>query len=308
MRVKIHAAAERDLPEVRALLHETFIGDREPEPVAPFYLSREICDPDFRPEQYRFRRMRGRVASALKVFVRRLHHPDGPVPVSIIGGVCTREALRGRGLIGPVIQDSLEYSRSLGVKAELIVSPRLNYYLRHGFTYTAAYERAAPVPELALSGARVEPLRVEDAGWVTDFLNAAARGYGPIVRSEEYTRKWILQMCLAPAGVLGLKLLRRGRPRAYGVFDFRKRPMWLPEIVSRSGKGSDEAALLSFCSTLGARRFSCRFPARHPLIAHLRESGVRLRATPVKRYMYYALDPSFPIPDETFEYSQLDSV
>jgi len=308
MPVRVTAARNEDLPAVRQAMHDTFCPNHQPGPLAPFYVRYEVCDPDFQPEQYRFRRLRGRVASLLKVFVRRLHHPSGPLPVTIIGGVCTREEYRGRGLIGPVIRDSLEYSRSLGAKAEIIVTPRKDYYLRHGFTYVTTHDRTARIPDLPAADACVEPLRGDDAGWMTELFNGSADGYGPIVRTETYTRKWLLEMRLASADMLGLKLLRRGRPAAYGIFNFRDRPLRIMEVVSKRGDGRDEAALLSFCRTLGRDRFAAHVPARHPLIRFLAAARVRVRAIPAERYMYLALDPSFPVPDQDFIYSWLDFV
>ena len=308
MPARVYGAKASELPEVREAIREAFEPDREPGAIAPFYISYEVCDPEFRPEQYRFRRQRGRIVSALKVYTRRLRHPDGPVPVTLIGSVCTREKLRGRGLVRPVIQDSLEYSRSLGAKAEIIVTPRRNYYLRHGFKYFTTHEHTGRIPDLTLRGARIEPLRVEDAGWVTDVSNAAAGAYGPILRSEAYTRKWVLQMRLAPASIVGVKLVRRGRPAAYAVFDFRRQVMRVTEAVSRSGRGTDEVALLSFCRGLGCKRFVCHVPRSHPLVAGLIAMGVGPRRVPTQQYMYYPLDDTFPIPDDAFCHSWLDSV
>ena len=308
MPVKVCGASAKELGEVHETLRETFARDAEPGAVKPFYIACDVSDPDYRPEQYRFRRFRGRVVSALKVYVRRLHHPNGPVPVTVIGGVCTRQEYRGRGMIGPVMQDSLEYSRSLGAKAELIVTPRPDYYLRHGFAYAKTYERTARIPELPLRNGRVEPLRPEDAGWVTDMFNAAAQGYGPVIRTEEYTRKWVIGMKLTKPDCLGFKLLRRGRPVAYGAFSFNGDRIHVMEIASRKRNGVEESALLSVCGPLGRQRFVAHFPREHPLIAHLSQSGTRVGRKPIQRYMYYPLDPSFPIPDEHFEYSRLDFV
>ena len=90
--IRIHHAKRKDLAAIRGLMLDTFLGkNREPGALTDFSVAYEVCDPDFTPEQYLFRKYRGRITSALKVFVRRLHHPAGPVLVTIIGGVCTRE-------------------------------------------------------------------------------------------------------------------------------------------------------------------------------------------------------------------------
>lgn len=308
MGARVYGATREEIPEVRAVLHDTFEKNREESARQRFYIVYDVCDPDFQPEQYRFRRMRGQIVSALKVYVRTLHHPDGPVRVTVIGGVCTREKLRGRGLLRPVIRDSLEYSRSLGARAELIVTPRRDYYLRHGFTYVTTHNHHGRTPDLPAKDVRFEPLAEEDAGWMADMFHAAARGYGPIVRTETYVRKWILGARLGYIDMVGVKMIRRGRPVAYGIFSFREKPMQVAEVVSKRGHGSDEAALVGWCRHLGAERFVAHFPAQHPLVAFLNAGGRRLRAEPVEQYMYHALDPSFPIPGESFHYSRLDYV
>ena len=309
MQPRVYGAVPDDLDEVRAVLNETFVREDDAGARPAFYTRYERCDPDFRPEQYRFRRLRGRIVSALKVYVRTLHHPDGPIPVTVIGGVCTRPHLRGRGVVGPVIEDAVDYSRSLGAKAVMIVTPRKNYYLRHGFTYVTTYERSGRVPELRPRGARIEPVWADDAGWMTEIWNAAADGYGPIVRTEAYTRKWICEMRLSSPKHFGFKRVRRGRPVGYVIFDFfRGDVMQVTECVSRSCRGRDEAALLSFARRIGQDRFSCHFPVRHPLIRFLREKRARLTVAPTERFMYYSLNDAFPIPDETFYYSVCDFV
>ena len=309
MPVKICACTLDSLGEVRELMRQTFCGrDFVPGPQAPFYIAYDVCDPDFRPEQYRFRRLRGRVVSALKVFVRRLDRAGGVIPVTLIGAVCTREGLRGRALIKPVIEDSLAYSRSLGAEAELIVTPRPNYYQRHGFRAfpTVLYE--GRIPEREEDKARIEPLQRDDAGWMTELFNQSAFAYGPIVRSEQYTGRWILEMRLASGENLGLKLLRRGKPVAFMIAAIKDDPVRVYEAVSRSRSGVEEATLLSFLGRFSRSRFVCSFPDAHPLIGFLRQAGARLKRTVENRLMYYPLGPSFPAPGEEFFFSQLDNV
>lgn len=308
MPARLYGATAREVSEVRAMVHESYAQVCQPGPRSPFYIRYDVCDPDFRAEQWRFRRQRGRIVSALKVYRRTLHHPQGPVPVTLIGGVCTRPHLRGRGLVGPVIRDSLAYSRSVGAWAQMIVSPRRNYYLRHGYKYFTTHNRTGVVPAVGLGLAHVEPLGVDDAGWMTEASNASANGYGPIVRSETYTRDWVIEMRLAMTGYHGFKLVRRGRPVAYGVFDFSTDPLRLLDIASCSGKGADQARVLAFCRTLGRRRFTCHLPETHPLVESLLRGGVRLWSEPVERFMYYPLCDTYPIPDASFTYSLLDLV
>ena len=309
MAVRICGATEKDLPEVRELLRVTFRGPGfQPGAVAPFYVAYDICDPWFRPEQYRFRRRRGKTVSALKVYVRTLHHRDGPIPVTVIGAVCTAERLRGRGLIGPVIEDALAYSRRIGAKAQFIVTPRRNYYLRHGYRYFETTEYSGRLPEVAPKGVRIEPLHRGDAGWMTDLFNAASLGYGPIVRTEEYTGKWVLQMRLAQPDALGLKLLRRGRPAAYLCARAEKGALRIVETASRRRDGADEATLAACLRFLGAGRFRAHVPAAHPLLRGLRAAGARLRSARIERCMVYPLDDAFPMPDDGFCYSFFDLV
>lgn len=310
MHPRVFAATEDDVPEVRELLRVAFRGkDFRPDTaVAPFYIAYDTCDPLFRPEQYRFRRLRGRIVSALKVFVRTLRHPSGPIPITLIGAVCTAEALRGRGLIGPVIADSLDYSRRIGARAQFIVTPRRNYYLRHGYRYFPTVEYAGHLPEIPAFGARIEPLQYSDAGWMTEVFNAAPSGYGPILRTEDYTRRWILGMRLAEPGAIGLKLLRRGRPCAYVLAWTQWGARRIIEAVSRSGRGRDEAALASALRRIGFAEFRAHFPDAHPLIAHLRERRVRLTRSVEERFMVYPFDDALPMPDGHFLYSFADFV
>jgi len=308
----IFAATEEDMPEIRALMHATFVRDRWfPVSEPPFYVRYDRCDPAHAYEQYRFRRRRGEIVSALKVYVRQLQHPDGPVPVTVLGAVCTAEKLRGRGLIAPVIQDSIEYSRSLGAKAVMIVSPRRNYYQRHGFRYFPTAPFSGRIPEADPGNARIEPIRLDDAGWMTEMFNAQGLRYGPIVRGEEYTREWVLGMRLAQRPWVGLKLLRRGRPAAYLIANMGKtggKLFGLIECASRKRDGTDEAILLAFLRRLNRSRFDTLLPAEHALIRHLKATGRRLRRTHIEKFMYYALDDSFPIPGEEFCYLITDSV
>lgn len=309
MKLKAQGARRGDLAEVREALHATFMPkDWTPGALVPFYLAYDQCDPEFRPQQYRFLRLRGKVVSVLKLFVRTLHHPGGPVPVTVMGGVCTREALRGRGLIKPVIEDSVEYSRRLGASAVLIVTPRPNYYLRHGFLYCRSWTHSAPIPNIALGGARVEPLTMEDAGWMTEMYNASAAAYGPIVRSERYTARWVLHMRLTDPNRSGLKLMVRGTPRAYMIGRVGKKLISVEESVSAPRSVRAQAQLLSTFRVTGRKRFDCPFPAEHPLVRFLADSPTGVRRRPRKQFMYHALRDDFPVPGREFYYSPLDNV
>ncbi len=317
---KIFHAKNNNLDEIHELMLDTFVGKaREQGALAFFATAYEDCDPDFKPEQYLFRKYRGRIVSALRVFVRRLHHPSGPIPVTIIGGVCTREDLRGKGLIRPVIESSLEYSRELGAKAMLIVTPRKGYYERHGFVYIADTLYAGPIPELFPAPAcppgrdRIERLCYKDAGWMTAMYNAYPWPYGPIVRSEAYTRKWVLEMCLARPEYLGVKLIRNGEPVAYAIADPIAEQVFLREAVSLShsgagaAEGADEAVLLSFFRALGRDQFKCRFPEDSPLMKFLRARSHPLIESPFQGRMFKALAPDFITPGDEFFYSSLDN-
>jgi predicted GNAT family N-acyltransferase len=314
-KTRVFHATEADLPAVRALLHATFVREK-PAAEIPFYTRYEVCDPDYRPGQYLFRRLGRQVVSALKVFVRRLHHPAGPVLVTIIGGVCTREDLRGRGLVRPVIEESLRYSRRLGARAELIVTPRRGYYLRHGFRYFDTVVHEGLVPSIRLGDAGVGMIMADDAAWMTEAYNRQPQAYGPIVRSEAYVREWVLGMRLTRLEKVRLKLLRNGRPTAYligevgkGLDSAQGEPgARVIEAVTESGDGEDAARLLAFLARFGIRRFVAGLPDSHPLIASLRRHRVPLRRSAEQRFMYYPLDPAFPIPDEEFYYSSLDLV
>ena len=308
-RLKARGATAVNLDEVRAALHDTFLPDDwRPGAVAPFYIACDVCDPDFAPEQYRYLRLDGRVASALKVFVRRLHHPSGPLPVTIIGGVCTREELRGRGLIGPVIQDALDYSRRLGAAAMLIVTPRPNYYLRHGFVYFPTCLHSGRIPEVPRGGGRIEPLTAADAGWMTDLFNGHPARYGPIVRTEQYTARWVLERRLARLDFVGLKYVARGRPIAYIIAHVRPRTISVAESLSTPRAVHAQARLLSSFLATGRRRFDCNFPPEHPLVRHLCARGVRIRCGGVRRLMCQPLSDAFPVPGREFFYSVLDNV
>ena len=309
MKLKAQGARAADVDEVRALLHETFLDRNwEPGALAPFYRAYEICDPDYRPAQYRFLRLRGRVVSALGVFVRHLHHPRGPVPVTIIGGVCTRERLRGRGLIEPVIEDSLRYSRRLGASAMLIVTPRPNYYLRHGFVYFATCAFEGAIPHVPPGRARIEPLTPDDAAWMTEMYNAHPERYGPIVRAERYVAKWVLEMRLAQLSTIGLKHVARGRPTAYTIATVGKEEIAVQESVGGPRSGAAQARLLSSFLLTGRTRFECPFPAEHALVRYLCDSGANLKLRRTERFMYRALKNNFPVPGEEFFYSLVDFV
>jgi predicted GNAT family N-acyltransferase len=309
MTAKIHHAKPEDLDEIHELMLDTFRGKvRERGAFTEFTVAYEVCDPDFTPAQYLFRRYRGRIVSALKLFARRLHHPSAPVLVTILGGVCTREDMRGKGLIKPVIDCSLDYSRELGAKGVLIVTPRKGYYERYGFRYIADTAFTGPIPDLAPASGRIERLRYEDAGWMTAMYNAYPWPYGPIVRAEAYTRKWILEMRLARPEYFGVKLIRNGEPVAYAIADPVAEPLFLREAVSGSRSGSDEAALLSFFRALGRDQFACRFPEESALMKLLRARAHPLSETPYAGRMFRAISPDFVTPGDEFFYSSLDNV
>jgi len=302
MNQQVYHATPANLPEVHKLLAATFNKSKLHEP----------GDPGYRPGQFIFRRRRGKAVSALKVYLRQLHHPGGAVPVTLIGGVCTREDLRGRGLIAPVIAESLRYSRKLGAKAQLIVTPRRNYYLRHGYRYFKTAVHAGALPDLTLRGARVELLRQDDAPWMTELYGAQRFAYGPMVRNEDYVRFRIVAQAASRPGRIGLKLLRKGEPVAYLVAGIGAEEKGSPDLrvleaVSRAGDGAYAAVLLSFLRSLQGARFVCNFPDDHPLVRFLRRRG-RLKRTTEERFMYYALDDSFPMPGENFYFSFLDFV
>ena len=302
-------AAEKDVPRCRDLMRRTFRGEEHrPGVVAPFYVAYDQCDPLYAPEQYRIRTQRGKVVCALKLFVRRLHHPNGPVPVTIIGSVCTERRLRGRGLIKAVLEDSLAYSREIGARAQLIVTPKPGYYARHGYRYFKTVEWSGRLPDVTVRGARIEPLApADDAGWVTDLHNAWSRGYGPIVRTEAYTRQWTLEMRLARPNCFGLKLLRRGRPAAYLCAWTELGRLRIVETAAVK-RGEDMVALASALSRIGGGGFRAHMPDRHPFIAALRACGARPRRALEERTMAYPLDDAFPMPDETFYCSRFDHV
>ena len=305
----VYHATERDLPTVRRLIVGTFAPNAlRPGPLTPYLAAENACDPSFRPAQYIFRRDRKGVVSALKLTVRELHHPSGPVKVTLIGGVCTRPEMRRRGLVGPVIRESLAYSKRIRAAGQIIVTPIRDYYLRHGYTYFPSVVHSGKLPDLPARLPRVELLTPKDADWATELYNAAADGYGPIMRTAEYMRKWVLEMRLLRRALVGLKLLNaRRRPAAYLIAEFSDKGTRIHEAVSRSRTGRDEALLLAHLRTLNRRRFTFQAPDSHPLVRCLRRRQ-RVTRKVVQRFMYYPLKRAFPVPDETFSYSMLDMV
>lgn len=303
-----HARNEKDVLAVYDLMHETFCPNAPRRHVRPpFYFAYDVNDPDYQPEQHIFRRDRKGVASALKLFVRQLHHPSGPIKITLIGAVCTRKDCRGQGLAGPVIRESLDYSRRIRATAQFIVTPIKNYYLRYGYRYFPSIEYSGDLPDLPARLPRVEVLQSSDAAWMTEAYNAAADGYGPIVRSEDYMKNWILGLRLSRLNHVGLKLLRRGEPVAYLIADISQKEARVREAVSQRRNGRDLGLLAAHLRTLNKRRFVFFGRDAHPLVSHL-DRRQKLQRRRIERFMYYPFSGSCPDPDETFMYSALDNV
>jgi predicted N-acetyltransferase YhbS len=294
---------------VQALIQRTFMPKAGPPlKLASFCQMHQLTDPAFAPEQYIFRRDRRGVVSALKVFVRELHHPAGPFKVTLIGNVCTREDQRRKGLIGPVLRASLDYSKRIGAKGQFIVTPREGYYERHGYRCFKTLRFTGPLPDAPPDTVRIELLQRRDATWMTEMYNRRGGPYGPIVRSLEYMRKWVLTGHVGRLGRIGLKLVRRGKPVAYLIAEIG-RPACICETVALSDRGRDEALLAGHLRRLGRRRFEMESVAEsHPFILSLRRRGARLRRETREHAMAYPLSPDLPPPGEAFTFSPLDKV
>ena len=294
--MEIRAARESELEQVVELCCIAFNPDGHER-----YWQYVQGDSSYRPSQTRVVVVSDKVVSTLRVWERRIRVGDSLVTMGGIGGVCTHPNYRGVGYASALMQDTVDYLRTIGcdLGALFTIIPEA-FYRRLGWTslplhgFNVRYNSATPV--------------VDSSDWqITDFnpetdLDAVARLHdlanaqqsGTIARTRAY---WDM----APSRIRGVLptviAQRNGHIKGYLNYEIDGKRAEVREVGYIADNSTVLDALVSHflqvCKTQSVEEIESRFTSQHPFAKRLiAECDSPITLTEYTGMMLYAIRPS----------------
>ena len=258
-------------------------------------------DSSYRLPQTRVVVVNDRVVSTLRVWERRMQVGTSLVTMGGIGGVCTHPNYRGVGYASALMQDTIDYLRTIGCDLGVLftIIPA-GFYRRLGWT-------SLPLHGFNVTG-NLATDTIDSSEWqITDFnpktdLDAVARLYditnaqqsGTITRTRAY---WDM----APSRIRGVLPTviahQNGHIGGYLNYEIDEQRAEVREVGYAPDTPAVLDALLSHflqvCEAQGVEEIEGRFPSQHPfaerLIARCNSS---VTPTEYTGMMLYAVSPS----------------
>lgn len=156
-------------------------------------------DPHDRPENTRVLLVDGEIVSALHIWEREAYARGDKVPFGIVTTVATHPAHRRKGYVRRLMADAEDYLRGRGFAYGLLMG------VVHTYGGSVGWRLAAEDREtldrkyvVGTTGAALEAVSarratVEDIPFLSGLYGARyPRFFGPVVRSEEFWRRWSL--------------------------------------------------------------------------------------------------------------------
>ena len=258
-------------------------------------------DSSYRPSQTRVVVVNDRIASALRVWERRIRMGASLVTVSGIGSVCTHPHYRGVGYASALMRDTIGYLQTVGCDLGVLftIIPEA-FYKRLGWT-------SFPMHGFSVSCASAASSADSSVWQVTDFnvetdLDAVARLYdianaeqsGTVARTRAY---WDMAPCRI-RGILPTVVARRdGDIGGYLNYEMDGKCTEVREVGCDPNEpevlDTLVCHLLEVCEARGVEKIAVKFPSRHPFSEHLIAACDSLvTKTDRSKMMLYAVDLS----------------
>ncbi len=155
-----------------------------------------------------------KIASTIRVFVRRMYLLGRLVPAGGIGEVSTQPEYRRQGLAGRLLDMAIEEMARRGMEITTLFGNK-HLYTEKGWRFCQFKTRMmdiASLPPLA-QGLSIRPFQANDLPTVMGLYDLyAGRLNGAVSRTEAYWQRWVLPQWQAPE-----MLIRDGRPVAYTI-------------------------------------------------------------------------------------------
>ena len=294
--MEIRAARESELEQVVELCCMAFNPDGHER-----YWQYVKGDSSYRLPQTRVVVVNDRVISTLRVWERRMRVGESLVTMGGIGGVCTHPNYRGVGYASALMQDTIDYLRTIGCDLGVLftIIPEA-FYRRLGWTSLPLHGFNV-TPNLAARASNSSEWEVKDFNPETDLDAVAqlhditnAQQSGTIVRTRAY---WDMApsriRCVLPT----LIAHQNGHIGGYLNYEIDGKHAEVREVGYVPDNPTVLDALVSHfsqvCKSQGVEEIEGRFPSQHPFVERL-IAGSSGALTPTKdtTMMLYAVRPS----------------
>lgn len=202
MGVEVRAAREQDIEDVRALIALAFdaesYGPSLKDP--PKDIGSSSMDPHHRPENTRLVVVDGRIVSMVHVLQRQAHVLGQHVGVGWISMVATHPGYRRQGHMRRLMLVTTEFMRECGLCYCGLMGAHRFYGGSLGWQSWSARlpslprKHISPAIPAAGHGIQARVATDEDIAFLSPLYTARNAGrFGPVVRSDEYWRRWSLR-------------------------------------------------------------------------------------------------------------------
>lgn len=193
MRYEIRGAEVADIIPACRMMWESYPNHHANDPME-FFEPFQDCDPYWEPEQLRLLWVDGKIASAVRVFLRKVWNGDQYVLMGGIGNVATHPDFLRQGFSKAVLLDSLEFMRSKGVDYSTLYAGPVALYEKVGF-----HVEQRTAFQGRVDGDQRETVCSRDVELAKHIYQTCASGVtGTFKREDEYWDKWI--KCFRMAG------------------------------------------------------------------------------------------------------------
>jgi len=163
-----------------------------------FFEPFQTCDPHWSCDQLRILWKDDRIAATVRVFMREVYDGDNYLVMGGIGSVATHPDFRKQGLALLVLEDSIEFMKSLGVDYSSLYAGPIPLYEKLGFHV---------IPRITCSGkirgSKRELVYSDDIERARDIYRDYHTGLsGTFKRSDAYWDTWVKNMRMHDGGVV----------------------------------------------------------------------------------------------------------
>ena len=168
-----------------------------------------------------------KLVSSVRVFTRRIFIDGNKTGMGGIGEVCTLPEYRGKGINTRLLEMAVVYMRRNRLETSLLFTGSNHHYAHTGW-FTVPRRRVM----LDIKGTPADGFDFIDtfslpvSSAVRFYNQNAVRYSGPIIRSEEYYRRWILK-----SGETHRALVRSGEIAACAVYNISEKVLNLSEYT-----------------------------------------------------------------------------
>lgn len=169
----------------------------------------------------------GKLVSSVRVFTRRIFIGGDETGMGGIGEVCTLPEYRGKGINTHLLEMAVVYMRRNRLETSLLFTGSNHHYARTGWFTVPRRRVTIDIKAKPADGYDfIDTFSLPVSSAVRFYNENAVRYNGPVVRSEEYYRRWILK-----DGDTHRALVRSGEIAACAVYNISEKVLNLSEYT-----------------------------------------------------------------------------